>query len=135
MRRGPVAHHLGRVVAHQQEQRDADAPEGDELRVRRRHAVALAVDARRALLLDQALEQEVERLAEELAGEGEEDLGLARGEDQGGVDDAEGLREEGEVRAEEGQGVVGVLRREEVLCQLRFVLLGMYRGEVLGGLT
>lgn len=104
-----MPHDLGRRVPQQQEQRDAYAPEGDELRVRRRHAVALAVDARGALLLDEALEQEVERLAEELPREGEEDFGFARREDQGGVDDAEGLWEEGEVGAEEGELVVWVL--------------------------
>lgn len=44
-----------------------------------------------------------------MAGEHEEDLDLARGPDQGHVDDAEGLGEEGEPGAEVGYGVVGVL--------------------------
>lgn len=70
------------------------------------------MDARRAVLLEDALEGEVEGLAGELAGEGERDLGLAGGEDQGGVDDAERLGEEGEVGTEEGELVVGVLFAE-----------------------
>lgn len=93
----------------QQEQGAGDAPEGDELGVGGGHAVALAVDARRAVLLEEALEGEVDGLAGELAGEHERDFGFAREEDEGGVDDAEGLREEGEVGAEEGEFVVGIL--------------------------
>jgi hypothetical protein len=86
-------------VSHQQEQGEGEAPEGDELGVRAGHAVALAVDEARTLLLDDALEDEVEGLAGELAGKGEAYFGFARGEYQGGVDDAEGLWEEGEVGA------------------------------------
>lgn len=98
-----------RAVANQEEQRERDAPKGDKLRVRAGHAVAFAVDAPRALLLDQALQRKVERLAGQLAGEAEADFHLARGEDEGRVDDAEGLREEGEVCADEGEAVVRVL--------------------------
>lgn len=57
-------------MPYQEEQREGEAPESDELGVRAGHAVALAVDAARALLLDDALEDEVEGLAGELAGEG-----------------------------------------------------------------
>jgi hypothetical protein len=57
------------------------------------------VDEARTLLFNDALEDEVEGLAGELAGKGETYLGLARGEYQGGVNDAESLREEGEVGA------------------------------------
>ena len=63
----------------------------------------------RSLRLDQPLEQKVERLAAHLSGEHEQDLDLARGPDQGHVDDAEGLRDEGEPGAEVGDGVVRVL--------------------------
>lgn len=104
-----MAHNLGRAVPHEEEQGDAYTPKRDELGVRGGHAVALAMDARRPLLLDEALEQEVEGFAEELAAEREQDLGFAGGEDQGCVHDAERLREEGQVGAEEGEGVVGVL--------------------------
>ena len=93
----------------EEEQREAHAPEGDELGVRGGHTVALAVDAGGALLLDEALEGEVETLAGELTGEGEANLGLARRVYEGCVDDAEGLGEQGEVGAEEGEFVVGVL--------------------------
>ena len=93
-------------------ERDGDAPKGDELGVGGGHAVALAVDAGGAVLLDEALEGEVEGLAGELAGEGEGDLSLAGGEDEGGVDDAEGLGEEGKVGAEQGEVVVRVLERK-----------------------
>lgn len=51
-----------------------------------RHAVALARDAGRARLLYEALEEEIGGLAGELAGEQEEDLGLAGGEEEGYVD-------------------------------------------------
>lgn len=105
----PSLEHLWRTVSHQQEQRQRHAPVRDKLRVRARHAVPLAVDPARPLLLDQPLEDKVERLAAELADEHEGDLGLARGEDEGRVDDDEGLREEGEVGADEGEVVVGVL--------------------------
>lgn len=42
------------------------------------HAVALAVDEARTLFLDDALEDEVEGLAGELAGKGETYFSLAR---------------------------------------------------------
>lgn len=67
-------------MSHQQEQSKGEAPEGDELGVRAGHAVALAVDEAWTLLLDDALEEEVEGLAGELAGKGEAYLGLARRE-------------------------------------------------------
>lgn len=57
------------------------------------------MDEARTLLFNDALEDEVEGLAGELAGKGETYLGLTRGEYQGGVNDAESLREEGEVGA------------------------------------
>lgn len=57
-------------MPHQEEQGEREAPEGNELGVRARHAVALAVDAARAFLLDDSLEDEVEGLAGELAGKG-----------------------------------------------------------------
>lgn len=98
-----------RLVAHEEEEGEGDAPEKHKLGVGAGHAVPFAVDLARALLLDEALEDEVEGLAGELAGEEEGDFDFARGEDQGEVDDAEGLGEEGEVCAEEGDVVVGVL--------------------------
>ena len=90
-------------MAHHQEQAEPDGPEEDELGVGAGHAVALGMvgvegagqAAARALLLDEALEGEVGGLAGELAGEEEGDLGLARGPEQRGVDDAQGLRKEG----------------------------------------
>lgn len=105
----PSLEHRGRTVPHEQEQRQRNAPVRDELRMGARHAVPLAVDPARPLLLDQPLEDKVERLAAELADEHEDDLGFARGEHEGRVDDDEGLREEGEVGANEGEVVVGVL--------------------------
>lgn len=106
---GAAAQDLGRAVANEEEEGEGDAPEGDELGMGAGHAVALAVDAERALLLDQALEAEVDDLAGELAGEHQGDFDFAGEEDEGRVDDAEGLGEEGEVGADEGEQVVGVL--------------------------
>lgn len=97
------------AVADEKEEDDARGPEGDELGVAAGHAVALPVDARGAALLEDALEAEVEGLAEELAAADEDDLGLARGEYQGRVDDAEGLGDEGEVGAQVRDVVFGVL--------------------------
>jgi hypothetical protein len=57
-------------VPHQEEQCEGEAPESDELGMRAGHAVALTVDAARAFLLDDALKDEVEGLAGELASEG-----------------------------------------------------------------
>ena len=110
---GPRNMALRRGVPHQQEQRDRNTPEGDELGVGRGHAVALAVDAGGALLLNKALKGKVESLAGELARKHEGNLNLAGGEDEGGVDDAEGLGEEGEVGAEEGEVVAGVLEEKK----------------------
>ncbi len=98
-------------MAHEKDEGEGDAPEEDKLGVGAGHAIALAVDLARALLLDQALEDKVERLAGELAGEEQGDFDLARCEDEGQVDDAERLRQEGEVCAEERDAVVGVLGR------------------------
>lgn len=98
-------------MPHQQKERHGHGPKGDELGVAAGHAVALAgaVDARRALLLDDALQGKVDGLAGELAGEHEDDLSLAGGPDQGRVDDAKGLGHEGEPGAEVGYWVGGVL--------------------------
>lgn len=63
----------------------------------------------RPLLLDQPLEQEIERFAAHLAREHEQDLHFARRPYQGHVDDAEGLRREREPGAEVGYGIVRVL--------------------------
>lgn len=49
-----------------------------------------------------------------MARKSEKNFHFARGEDQGCVDYAEGLGEEGEVGAEEGEAVGGVLERELV---------------------
>lgn len=78
------------------------------------HAVAFsgAVDARGSLLFDDAFEGEVDGFAGELAGEHEKDFGFAGGPDEGDVDDAEGLGDEGEPGAEVGDGVGGVLGNE-----------------------
>lgn len=94
--------HAGRLVADEQEQRQGDAPEGDELCVGTGHAVALAVYAARTLFFDESLEGKVEDFAGELTEEHEGDFDLAGEEDEGGVDDAEGLGEESEVGACEG---------------------------------
>lgn len=53
------------------------------------------MDAPGPVFLEEPLQREVQGLASQLAGKGEGDLGFAGGEDEGGVDDAEGLREEG----------------------------------------
>jgi hypothetical protein len=96
-------------MSNEEEKSETDAPESDELGMGGGHAVTLAVDAGGTLFLDEALEGEVEGFAGELAGKGEANLGFAGGVDEGGVDDAKGLGEEGEVGAEEGESVVGVL--------------------------
>ena len=63
-----------------------------------------------ALFFNEALETEIEELAAQLAGEGEEDFDFACGEDQGRVDDTESLGQEGEVCADKGDIVSRVLR-------------------------
>jgi hypothetical protein len=50
-------------VADEQKQRKRDAPEGDKLRMRARHAVAFAMDAPWALLLNEPFEAKIERFA------------------------------------------------------------------------
>lgn len=100
---------IGGPMTDEEKEGEGEAPKGDKLGVRRGHAVALAVDAARTVLLDETLEGKVDGLAGELAGKGEGDFGLARREDERRVDDAEGLRDEGEVCAAEGDGVVCVL--------------------------
>ncbi len=118
-----IAAATARAVADEEKQRERNAPKDDKLRVRAGHAVALAVDAARPLFLDEPLQRKVERLAGQLAGEAKAYFHLARGEDEGRVDDAQGLREEGEVCAEEGEAVVGILDGG-ALAGLVFVLNG-----------
>lgn len=84
------------LVPEQQEQRNGHGEVGDELGVAAGHAVALAVHAARALLLDQPLEREVERLAGELAREEQRDFDFARRPDERRVHDAEALRDQRE---------------------------------------
>lgn len=98
-------------MAHKQEQSKRDTPECDKLRVRAGHSIPLAVYPPRPLLLDKPLESKVDGLTGELARKHEGDLYLAGEEDQCSVDDAEGLREEGEVRAYEGEFIMRVLIR------------------------
>lgn len=90
------------LVAEQQEEGEGDGEVGDELGVAAGHAVAFAVHAARALLLDQPLQREVDGLAGELAREQQRDLDLAREQDQGRVHDAQALRDEGQPGAEVG---------------------------------
>lgn len=101
------------LVAEQQEQGDGDGEVGDELGVAAGHAVAAAVHAAGALLLDEALEREVEGLAGELAGEQERHLGLARRPDQRRVYYAQALRDQGQPRAQVRERVRWVLWRRE----------------------
>lgn len=75
------------------------------------HAIALAVDSGWTLLLDEALKGKIEDLAGELAGKGKTNLYLARGEKERDVDDAEGLGDESEVCANEGELIVGILQQ------------------------
>jgi hypothetical protein len=63
----------------------------------------------RALLLDVALEDPIEGLAGHLAGEHGGNLDLTGGPDEGCVDDAEGLGDEGQPCAQERQAVGGVV--------------------------
>lgn len=93
------------------------------------------MDLARALLLDEALEDKVERLAGELAGKEQGDLDLARRKDEGQVDDAERLREEGEVRADERDAVVGVLARRGLDGLAVRGLVGLAWGRERRGLT
>lgn len=140
---GPV-----RRVAYEQEQDHGDSPKGDELGMAAGHAVAFAarlVDARGPFLLDEALEGEIDGLAGELAGKEEHDFGLARRPDECGVDDAEGLRHEGEPGTEVGDGVGGVLleaateEEEEVSLLIAFLCMrkrgGSAAGDRVGVLT
>lgn len=99
-----------RLVADQQEQTHGDGEEGDELGVAAGHAVPFAVHADGALLLEEALKDEVESLAGQLACEEQGDLDLAGRPDQGDVDYAETLRDQSEPGAEVGEGVGRVLR-------------------------
>lgn len=83
-------------MPNEEEEGEGDGKVGEELRVRGGHAVAFAVHLFRPLLLDQPLEDEVERFAPHLSGKHQEYLHFARRPDQGHVDDAEGLRGERE---------------------------------------
>ena len=74
-----------------------------------RHAIAAAGNAGGTRLLDEALEEEVGGLAGELAGEEEEDLGLAGGQEESSIDYYESLGDEGEVGAEVGDGICWIL--------------------------
>ena len=65
-----------------------------------------------------------------MAGEHEEDFDFAGGPDEGYVDYAEGLGDEGEPGAKVGEGVGGVLRVEEV--SLWSLVWGMF-GDVRSG--
>ncbi len=85
----------GRAVADEQEEGEGDGKVGDELGVAAGHAVALAVHAGGPLLLNQPLEDEVDGLAGQLAGEEKRYLDLARRQDEGGIRDAKALRDEG----------------------------------------
>ena len=91
--------------------------------MRARHAISLAVDLPRPLLLNQPFEYKVQRLAAELAYEHECDFGFAGEEHEGPVNDSEGLGEEGEVRADEGEVVFRVLRRRIVSNDSRVQLV------------
>lgn len=75
------------------------------------HAIAQAVDTTRAFLLDDALEGEIEKLAGYLPASGKADFYFSSGDEEGDVDDTQGLGYEGHERANERDGVFGVLRR------------------------
>lgn len=96
-------------MSQQEEKRQAQREKGHELCVRRRHAVTLAVHLFRPLLLQKALQAEIQRFAGHLAAEHQEDLDFARRPDQRGVDDAEPLRHERQPGAEVGNGIVRIL--------------------------
>ena len=84
----------------------------------------------RPFFFDQPLERKVGGLAGELSREHEDHFGFARGPDQGCVDDAERLRDEGEPGAEEGDGVVWVLfgQEEQELVEVMGEELGFGEG-------
>lgn len=90
-----------RIVPDHHPQAQVDGEEGDELRVRARHAVTFAQHLRGSVLANPPLEHPVQRLTCHLPREHEQDFHLARGVDEGRIGDAEGLRDEGE----EGAGV------------------------------
>ena len=96
-------------MPHQQEQPQTHSEVSHELRMAARHAIPLAIHHARPLLPDQALEREVEGFAGHLPGEHEEDLDFAGGVEEGHVDDAEGLRDQGQPGAEVGERVRGVV--------------------------
>jgi len=93
----------------QQEQAQAYGKEGDELSMRRGHAIALAVHLAWALLLYVAFETPVDGLAGELAGEQEGDFSFTGAPEQRGVDDAETLGNEGEPCTEVGEAIGRIL--------------------------
>lgn len=96
-------------MPNEEEQRERYREVGEELGVRGGHAVAFAVHLFRPLLLNQPLEQKIERLAPHLSSEHEQDFHFARCPYQRHVDDAEGLRCEREPGAEVGYGIVRVV--------------------------
>lgn len=96
-------------MPHQQKQPQTHGKIAHELRMAARHTIPLPIHHPGPLLPDQALEREVEGLAGHLAREHEEDLDFAGGVEEGDVDDAEGLRDEGQPGAEVGERVRGVV--------------------------
>ena len=66
---------------------------------------------RRPFLPNDVLQHPVQCFVEHLAREHEQHLDLARGPDQSHVDDAHGLRDEGQQGRDVRDGVIGILRR------------------------
>jgi hypothetical protein len=80
--------YMRRLVADKQEQSQGDTPEGNELCVGTRHAVALAVYATRTLFFYQSFQGKVEHLTGKLTEKHQGDFDLAGKKDERGVNDA-----------------------------------------------
>lgn len=104
-------------MPHDEEQSGRNGPEEGKLRVAAGHAVALATGRheRRPIFLNDSLERKVDGFAPQLAGEHEHHFGFSGGPDEGHVDDAEGLGDEGQEGADEGYRVGGVLVTRDML--------------------
>lgn len=100
---------LPRIMSNDHPKAQINREKRHKLRMATGHAVTLSQHLRRPRLANVPLEHPVERFAGHLAGEHEQDFHLARGVEEGGVGDAEGLRDEGEEGAGVGEAGGGVV--------------------------
>jgi hypothetical protein len=101
-------------VSKQEEQAEGQREVCDELRVRRRHAIPLAVHLSGAFLAYPSLQEEVQRFAAHLAREHQKNLDFTRSPDQSHIDDTESLRDESKPCREIGDWVMWILELERL---------------------